>query len=744
MHSDPVDDDIETMPTQSGRPKPKPLRKNKGKSTHLDKDSDDDEPLEVPTPTSVKRKRLTRGSRNAEEDEEVALQPGDSMYSSPTGVKGSTMPKGMKTRGKPGPLRPTHHSTIGSDTDPDVKATVSKKKKVLPTESSPTATALDLPATSPQDVSLHETTFNDNASGAIDVDVPHGPTTVAPLSQAALKALELLMQGQPLAVERAPVAAVAESTQPSSLDERLESATVTRSTNSPSSVDLRMQRMENMFAQQSEQMSMLMSFMSKGFPSAPAASVSQTAIPNDSDSVSHSAISLSQSEGVHRETENKSKTDLGSAFELRVTPTKNKGKGRELDEGVTDAPIRVAGDESNTTDEPFTPRKPSAATDTLSPAKNEEQFHSDSESNDANVLKYFSAKKEKISPRKDKVKKEEVTDSPSGSKKSRKFGSTTLDDLETVYIKHDITQPCGVSRPELQDSLLAHVYKKAPNLPGGATFTASWDPQSKDRPGSVGGRLMFRKWGDLMEDASPTTILHAVTMVECGQHVNPSLADPNTMSLRVMDGTPSYQIIYHSDKVAVFVSAGSSKEPRYSKTVCVMLHNQHHERLVAFTSLCLGHKDLRAGMRGKALIFQTKLSAFGQGNKSQRKADKMASALTSKVFGATSPTSDTHFTPGVSYPATYKLDWEDKIPAYDARNRAFNFSTDMDKLTTLPKWDGEIPVGAFTVVGYSMSSFKGTAYGSNGAKVWQMSANLLWVVVCGTTAENGSDSSDDD
>ncbi|KAK6993070.1 hypothetical protein R3P38DRAFT_2567418, partial [Favolaschia claudopus] len=78
------------------------------------------------------------------------------------------------------------------------------------------------------------------------------------------------------------------------------------------------------------------------------------------------------------------------------------------------------------------------------------------------------------------------------------------------------------------------------------------------------------------------------------------------------------------------------------------------------------------------------------------------------------------------------------VPVYDARNREFDFNAELPHLATaLPRWTGgEVPIGSFIVVGYTMSSYMGKAQGQPD-KVLHIGNNILWVIICGTPFRNG-------
>ncbi|KAJ7716876.1 hypothetical protein B0H16DRAFT_1701202 [Mycena metata] len=289
-------------------------------------------------------------------------------------------------------------------------------------------------------------------------------------------------------------------------------------------------------------------------------------------------------------------------------------------------------------------------------------------------------------------------------------------------------QIAGLSA-ELQDPLLARVYAKAPNLPEYGKLIPTYDPGAqRDPAGSIGGRLSFSIWPNVMSNANAVVVSH-------GFHVNGSLANPNDMCVMPLPGIKSYQIIGRDERPAVFMSAGmcteshivtpegsTSSSPRYTKSVGLIMHNLHYERFVQFCLICLSQRLLRTSIRNRALLIQTMLSPLEGTGKDQQKAMKKANKLT-KYFdspgGSTSTAAHTSgptpaWVPGVSYPDKFKLEYNDDIPAYDARGILFNFQSDLARLSKLKPWEGEVPVGAFIVVGHSVSTYKGSA---NGEKV---------------------------
>lgn len=79
----------------------------------------------------------------------------------------------------------------------------------------------------------------------------------------------------------------------------------------------------------------------------------------------------------------------------------------------------------------------------------------------------------------------------------------------------------------------------------------------------------------------------------------------------------------------------------------------------------------------------------------------------------------------------------DAVSVYDARERGFNFTSDFDILDSLPRFQGEIPLGSFVVVAYTMSSYvkykkgeKSKAEDPN--RDWHLSMNIQFAILFAT------------
>ncbi|KAJ6460426.1 hypothetical protein DFH09DRAFT_1497437 [Mycena vulgaris] len=345
--------------------------------------------------------------------------------------------------------------------------------------------------------------------------------------------------------------------------------------------------------------------------------------------------------------------------------------------------------------------------------------------------------------------------SPSPIKPAR---SKVLDDVSKVKVKYDPNAPCGVSNPQLQDPLLASMYSDAPSLPGDRKLVHSFSKVPVNES-VIGGRVHFSSWGDSMTDASPMTIHRAIRFERSGNYINPSLVSPALMVLRPANAfTAGTYRLYVGSKVAILVSCGmcqasdiehprasSALTPRYQKVIELIFHNQCWERFVAFMCVCFGMKQLHASMKGVAMEISTKLNPIGVSKRDLETKHKRPPKSMTRFFS--SPSSSpvkTEVDSGagpMTYPEDYSLAYDAIVPVFDARNTVFNFDTDIPVMSTkLARWEGDVPVGAFVVVGYSASTYYGTI---KNVKTLHLGCNLLWIVVCGTTSqESDSDSSD--
>ncbi|KAJ6585945.1 hypothetical protein B0H19DRAFT_1060123 [Mycena capillaripes] len=291
----------------------------------------------------------------------------------------------------------------------------------------------------------------------------------------------------------------------------------------------------------------------------------------------------------------------------------------------------------------------------------------------------------------------------STSTHTTKKSGVTLDDLTMFRVKFD---------PSLQDVKLVGAYKNLPNLPGGMSVNASWDPFPIED--QIGGRVAFSKWGNIMEDAHPKTIYTAVTFTRSGRHINPSRVSPAMMSIRPTHTTPIMQRF-------------SAQPPRWRKFIALLLHNQDFERWESF--IPLNNKPQGQFRPERAKKFKSLTTSYPSTSKSQPKSRLPRQSGPSNI--------------GYPYPVEYSLNYEDSVPTFDAHGIEFDFTADLSNLATkLPKWEDDIPTKAFIVVGYSVATYMSTARDIQG-KTIHIGTNLLWIVVCGTPTKTDVDDDDD-
>ncbi|KAJ7781443.1 hypothetical protein B0H16DRAFT_1710648 [Mycena metata] len=693
----------------------------------------DDEAVEVTSgPTPVKRKRLHR--RTAEPDEEVPnLDPDDSMYSKTSGLKSSLLGPPLQTRSSKA-LR----DNVLKDTLPNKKK---RRKNKSPSRSEESTAQAQQAASGDRAISWSPTP-------------PPGWTSS---KGTALSESPMVSQLKPSAVSaEMPISSVTAigtdgETAPASSSGNVNAVTaVPVPSLQPASVGHHAapitNKMEIMFQAQNAQLQQLMTLIATREA---ASAIPGPAITTHPASVS--APSSTPSSAVASATDRPT-VPLAPAFseEKRATTSSSQ---------VLDTEALQGGGQP--TEAPRTPEKSKdKGKGRLQASDDDLNIPDDFRGLDFDIISVFSPKKNKDGDEDATANQSNHDASPSPQKKKK---TVVYSDVVYPRVKYNDKGPCQVFRPELQDPLLVKVYAKAPSLVEYGQLVPTYDPASqKDPAGSIGGRLSFSIWFEVMFDANPVTIMHAVSIVAHDCHVNGSLANPNDMCIMPLPGIRTYHIIGRNERPAVFMSAGmcteshiihpegsSSANPRYSKSIGLIMHNLHYERFVQFCLICLGHKILRTAIRNRALLIQSVLSPLDGIGKDQQKALKKTNKLTkffdspggspSKAGQAAGPTPA--WVPGVSYPEKYKLEYNDKIPAYDARGTLFNFQSDLANLSKLKEWEGEVPVGAFVVVGHSVSTYKGTANGEKG--VWHLGNNLLWVVICGTTGDDESDGNSD-
>ncbi|KAJ7662640.1 hypothetical protein DFH06DRAFT_1324999 [Mycena polygramma] len=331
-----------------------------------------------------------------------------------------------------------------------------------------------------------------------------------------------------------------------------------------------------------------------------------------------------------------------------------------------------------------------------------------------------------------------------------------LEDLETYKAHYNPEGPCGVTDVDLQDPILLETYNGLPPLPAGRQLVPVYDPSMigvEYSPSSVvkGGRVKFSIWAKHIKKMLASNSIGAVVFERAEpKFINPSRVSPIVLSRQVIPGSSATQRLHVDGRVAVCVSALfctesklvspsriGGKSERMRKWVSGIFHNQEWERFESLVCFVFGEQVLRAQLSSKkALSFQTMISPDNGGTEQTNDSlfDRSAPAdMFSPIVSTSSPASKSRATPSKYIPSHAKtlLAYNDFVPVYDARKRVVDFNVDLDRLDKkLPLFPGEVPFGAFIVVGYTCSSYMGSISGSN-ERVPHLGCNILWVVVCG-------------
>ncbi|PPR07992.1 hypothetical protein CVT24_002704 [Panaeolus cyanescens] len=284
---------------------------------------------------------------------------------------------------------------------------------------------------------------------------------------------------------------------------------------------------------------------------------------------------------------------------------------------------------------------------------------------------------------------------------------------------------CEVNDPSLHDPLLAETYAGLVNLKKGRF--SSWSSNNGR------GQVVFSTWVTKTPSMNPNTVYSIITFSQSGRWINGSRLSPLEVQLREIrqNNTLRYNV-YRGDVPAVAMSCGYLWESYVltpkpyglsQKMVSVVLHKQEWERLVGFCCMVFNVDVIAAQVYQSALQFSTR---------SDWNPDQAADS----AAGNNGPDSDDHMFTHMQSPATdtsqsssnaanaMSLSANARIPVFDARGIDFNFQNDIQNLSKLPRFEGEIPGGSFVVVGYTLS-----AYVPN--QKWNLATNLLWVVVVG-------------
>ncbi|KAJ7171852.1 hypothetical protein C8R43DRAFT_1120224 [Mycena crocata] len=342
---------------------------------------------------------------------------------------------------------------------------------------------------------------------------------------------------------------------------------------------------------------------------------------------------------------------------------------------------------------------------------------------------------------------DEEKPTPAVAANDRPLGDKCLDDLEDYKNRFDPTAKCGVFDLALQDPALVPMYAGLPPLPGGRFVYASY--VAPNAPPVEEGHLKFSGWPNTIQDITEVTMRTAITFTQLGVYLNPSKASPALVVIRPTSPGSTNLRINIGAKVAICVSVGMLIESyltdatsgggnRLRKYIALLLHNQCWERWEAFMCLVFAEEYMFTPMTRLAIHMGSVLNPPPKNDSAaNRKAlsDSVDANMHSPVKGTPErprPTGASGSNAWQSDPSRMKFSYlhTETIPVYDATKRDFNFTTDIDKVSQLPRWVGEIPVASFVMAAYTATNYKGIATGQQG-KAPHVGCNLLWAVVCG-------------
>ncbi|KAJ7615629.1 hypothetical protein DFH06DRAFT_1343597 [Mycena polygramma] len=320
-----------------------------------------------------------------------------------------------------------------------------------------------------------------------------------------------------------------------------------------------------------------------------------------------------------------------------------------------------------------------------------------------------------------------------------------LEDLESYKAYYDDTAPCGVFDETLQDvSLRLHYLNLAP-LPSNRRIVPVYDRSRsslEDIDWVTGGRVKYSSWFDQNPRMLASNSMGALTFDYAAPNfINLSRVSPLELSSRVSAGSSQTSRLYFGDRVAICVSAVCSTESHVvspkrvgtkselqRKWLSGVFHDQDYERFESIVCLVFGERIMYGQVTDKALSFQTMMSPDPA--RADASAEKPSASVPSTMFSTRSPAKRS--TRSNNDLNKTLLAHNDPIPVYDARKTVIDFTADLDRLVeVLPLFHGEVPVGSFTVVGYTCSYYKRAINGSTG-QVPHVGLNILWLIVCGT------------
>ncbi|KAJ7016597.1 hypothetical protein C8F04DRAFT_1201832 [Mycena alexandri] len=334
-----------------------------------------------------------------------------------------------------------------------------------------------------------------------------------------------------------------------------------------------------------------------------------------------------------------------------------------------------------------------------------------------------------------------------------------LEDIEVYRAYFNPKAKCGVFDIRLQAMSLRPTYLSLHPLPANRRILASYDRNRsslEDIDYSTGGRINWESWYNQNPRMLAANSIGAIVFAEAApNYCNLSRVSPLRLNTRISAGSSSTYRLHIDDRIAICVSVICTteshlvapkrigvKSERMRKWVSGVMHDQEWERFEANVCLQFHEQIMYSQIVDKAISFQTMISPDPRNSQDSTPADQRHQrSVPSAMFSQPSPGKKSGPSrPSGNFGSSTKtlLAYNDSVPVYDARRTVVDFNKDLPRLDeVLPLFPGEVPVGSYTVVGYTLSSYTATLSGTSN-RVPHVGCNVLWAIVCGTPSASGS------
>ncbi|KAJ7733303.1 hypothetical protein B0H16DRAFT_1579726 [Mycena metata] len=349
----------------------------------------------------------------------------------------------------------------------------------------------------------------------------------------------------------------------------------------------------------------------------------------------------------------------------------------------------------------------------------------------------------------------EADDEPSGSDD---VDTVFLEDIEVYRAYFNPKAKCGVFDIRLQAPSLRPTYPGLHPLPANRRILPAYDRNRnslEDIDYTTGGGVNWESWYNQNPRMLASNSIGAIVFVEAKPNFcNISRISPLRLNTRISAGSSSTYRLHVDDRIAICVSVICTteshlvaakrigvKSERMRKWVAGVMHDQEWERFESATCLLFHEQVMYTQMTNRAISFQTMISPDPRTAPDSSQTDqRQQRSLPSSMFSQPSPGKKSGPAQSRSSGSKTKtlLAHSDVVPIYDARRTVVDFSHDLSRLDELlPIFPGEIPVGSYTVVGYTLSSYMAVLSGTSD-RVPHVGCNILWAIVCGTPSVGGS------